>query len=168
MLNSSWEDLLSPFILKPHKKTLPTIEFLLSVRVNIFFFEALSDLRWRQRYLLNEMAIQCWKCFSYEFSFWLRWGIEAIFFFLGLIFFGWDGRLRQSSFRDEDIYKRVLCRTNGFLSKHFFFFFLSLLDLVFFLSDFNCLRYGICFCLGLFQLVCLEVHASTRGIRWGK
>ena len=44
-------------------------------------------------------------------------------FFLGLIFFGWDGRLRQSSFRDEDIYKRVLCRTNGFLSKHFFFFF---------------------------------------------
>ena len=89
--------------------------------------------------------------------------------FLGQIFFGWDGRLRQSFSLGQvaseiDIYKRVLCRTNGFLSTDFFFF-LFLLDLDFlFLSDFNCLRYGIFFCLALSQLVCLEVHSLTRGV----
>lgn len=59
--------------------------------------------------------------------FWLRWGIEAIFF-LGHIFFGWDGSLRQSFFWgrvafDIDIHKRVFTREERFSLEIFFYFF---------------------------------------------
>jgi len=93
-------------------------------------------------------------------------GLRQSFFGTNFLWLGWETKA-IFFFRDEDIYKRVLCRTNGFLSTHFPFF---LLDLGFFFYRISIVCATefvfVSLCFNLFVWRCMHWHVEFDGVSW--